>query len=263
MALFFKTLFLNRNVVWNLAKSDFRTRYLGSILGVLWAFMLPLINLGIIWFAFEHGIKASPNNGVPFILWLVTGMFPWAFFSESIQSSTQSIVEKSFLVKKVVFQVELLPLIKIISASFPFLFLSMVMMGMFLVYGFSPDLYWLQVPYYILCLFALIFSISWLTSSVVVFYRDFGQIISIGLQIGFWVTPIFWSPEKLPQQYRFVAFLNPVNYIIDGYRNSFISKVWFWNTGLQSLYFWMIVACLGSFGLFIFKRLKPHFADVL
>lgn len=263
MRKFFKALFSSRQVVWTLAKSDFRTKYMGSALGVFWAFFLPLVNLAIMWFAFEQGFKVSPASGVPFILWLITGMFPWAFFSDAVMSSSNSIVEKSFLVKKVVFQVELLPLIKIIVALFPFLFLSIVMVTLFLIYGFWPDIYWIQIPYYIFCLCLLIFSISWLTSSVVVFYRDLGHIVTIVLQMGFWMTPIFWSPEHLPAKFHFIAFLNPVNYVIAGYRNSLIFKVWFWQEPLQTLYFWILTFSIMAFGLIVFKRLKPHFADVL
>lgn len=263
MVSFVKSLFLYRKMVWSLAKSDFRSRYLGSLLGVLWAFIIPMVNLGIMWFAFQQGFRTSPKDGVPFILWLVTGMFPWTFFSDSILSASNSIVEKSFLVKKVVFQIEFLPFIKIIAAIFPFLFLSIVMFLLFLAYGFRPDLYWLQTGYYAICLCSLVISFSWLTSAIVVFYRDLGQVITIGLQLGFWITPIFWSPDHLPSKFRFVAFLNPVNYIVSGYRNSLISKEWFWQNPSQTIYFWFLTLSIGVVGILVFRKLRPHFADVL
>lgn len=263
MRMFFKSLFLYRKIVWSLAKEDFRSRYLGSTLGALWAFILPLVNLIIMWFALQQGFRASPKDGVPYILWLVTGMFPWVFFSDAVLSASNSIVEKSFLVKKVVFHVELLPLIKIIAAIFPFLFLSIVMIVLFFIYGFSIDVYWFQLPYYILCLCFLVLSLSWLTSSIVVFYRDLGQVIGMLLQLGFWITPIFWSPEHLPSKFRFITFFNPVNYVVTGYRNSLISKVWFWHEPAQAIYFWLLIAMLSVSGLVVFKKLRPHFADVL
>lgn len=252
-----------KHIVWNLVKSDFRSRYLGSFLGVLWAFLVPLVNLGIMWFVFEFGLKASPKEGVPFILWLVTGLFPWAFFSDSIQSATHSILEKSFLVKKVVFNVELLPLIKIFAAGIPLAFLTIVMLGMFAFYGYSPDLYWLQILYYSMCLVALVFSIASFTSAVIVFYRDLGQFIGMALQFGFWGTPIFWSPGQLPPRFQIFDFLNPVSYIVSGYRDTLIGKQWFWDNADQTLYFWSIVLILGFFGQKLFQRLRPHFADVL
>jgi lipopolysaccharide transport system permease protein/teichoic acid transport system permease protein len=263
MKMLLNSLYSHRYILWSLAKNDFRNRYLGSFLGVLWAFLLPLVNLSIMWFAFQQGLKVTPTDGVPFILWLVTGMFPWAFFSEAVLNSSNSIVEKSFLVKKIQFQVEFLPIIKIIASFFPFLFLSAVMFILFMLYGYWPDIYWLQVPYYAFCLCAFILALSWLTSSVVVFYRDLGHIISVALQLGFWITPIFWTPERLPEKFRFVFFLNPIGYIVTGYRNSLISKVWFWQEPAQTVYFWVLIIGIGVFGLLVFKKLRPHFADVL
>lgn len=258
-----KSFFKYRTVVWSLAKNDIKSRYLGSTLGSVWIFLLPLVNLFIMWFAFEHGLKTGAQHGVPFILWLITGMFPWTFFSESISSSTSSILEKSFLVKKVVFNVELLPLIKIVASLILFGFLSLVMILVFFAYGIFPDRYWLQIPYYAMCLILLVMSFSWFTSAVVVFYRDLGQVVSVGLQIGFWATPIFWSPALLPDQYRFITFLNPVNYIVSGYRDSFIVKSWFWEMPWQTLYFWTFIFVFSISGLLVFKKLRPHFADVL
>ena len=258
-----KSSYRNRSIVWSLAKNDIKSRYLGSYLGVAWIFLLPLVNLAVMWFAFEMGFKSEKLNGVPFILWLITGMFPWVFFSDAISSSMSSILEKSFLVKKVVFSVELLPIIKVVASLVLFVFLSLVMVLIFFVYGIFPDKYWLQIPYYAFALVAFVVSLSWFTSSIVVFYKDLGQLISIALQIGFWATPIFWSPELLPQKFKFITFLNPLSYIVMGYRDSLILKRWFWEVGFQTLYFWGLIAVFLLIGLRVFKILRPHFADVL
>lgn len=260
---FVKLLILKRRIVFTLAKYEFRTRYLGSTFGVLWAFLLPLINLFIMWFAFQHGLRASPVSDVPFILWLVTGMFPWTFFSDAVITASNSIVDKSFLVKKIVFKVELLPPIKIIAAFYPFTFLLVIMFLLFVSHGFYPTLFWFQIIYYILCLLALLMSITWLSSSLVVFYRDLGQILNVIIQIGFWITPIFWSPDLLPSKFDFVTFLNPVNYIINGFRESLITEEWFWMHPLQGLYFWCLTTLLYLVGFMVFKKFRPLFADVL
>lgn len=259
----FKSIIMHRGIIWELAKNDIRSRYLGSILGSLWIFIMPLINLTIIWGAFQFGLKAGQVNNVPFILWLITGLFPWIFFSESVLATSNSVIEKAFMVKKIVFDVELLPFIKIVASSILFIFLSLVMILMFLGYGHFPNKYWLQIPYFMFCLFSLVLSVSWLTSSIVVFYRDLGQVVSAGLQVGFWVTPIFWSPDLLPQKLRFLIFINPVSYIVSGYRDSLISKQWFWHSPIESLCFWGLVVACHVIGIVIFRRLRPHFADVL
>jgi len=185
------------------------------------------------------------------------------FFSDSISAASNSLVEKAFLVKKVVFKVELIPLIKVLAALLPFLFLSLVMLVLFYFHGSSPDVYWIQLLYYALCLCVLVLSLSWLTSSVVVFYRDLSQVISMGLQLGFWATPVFWNPDTLSGKLKFFLFLNPMTYIVSGYRESLISKVWFWEKPLYTAYFWVLVSIFSFLGLFLFRKLRPHFADVL
>ncbi|MBO4780727.1 MAG: ABC transporter permease, partial [Selenomonadaceae bacterium] len=134
----------NRKFLWQMTKRDFKQRYLGSYLGILWAFIQPTITVMIFWFVFQVGFKSTPVNNFPFILWLVCGMFPWFFLSESISSATNSVIESSFLVKKIVFRVELLPIVKIISALVVHLFFLTVLMIMFAVYGYSASIYNLQ-----------------------------------------------------------------------------------------------------------------------
>lgn len=263
MVAFLNSIITQRQIVWTLAKSDFKSRYLGSALGALWAFVLPLVNLGVIWFAFQQGVKSATSSSAPFILWLITGLFPWTFFSDGISAASNSLVEKAFLVKKVVFQVELIPLIKVLAAMLPFLFLSLVTLILFCLYGYAPDIYWIQLLYYAFCLCILVLSLSWLTSSVVVFYRDLSQVINMCLQLGFWATPVFWNPDNLSGSFKYILFLNPMAYIVNGYRESLISKVWFWEKPLYTVYFWILVSIFSFLGLFLFKKLRPHFADVL
>jgi ABC-type polysaccharide/polyol phosphate export permease len=263
MVAFFKSLFIHRFLIWNLTMSDIKSKYLGSLLGSLWIFILPLIQLIIIWFAFELGLRPGHIQGVPFMLWLITGMFPWTFFSDALSSASNVYIEKSFLVKKIVFNLEILPFVKILSSMILFLFLSLVMLIVFIFYGFEPNLYWLQIPYYFISLVFLVVSLSWLVSSLVVFSRDMSHVIGLGLQLGFWVTPIFWSPDFLPPSLKFVTFLNPVNYVVTGYRRALISKEWFWYYPYEALYFWTFVIAFMYFSLFAFRKLRPNFADVL
>ena len=106
----------NRQLLLELTKKDLKQRYLGSYLGVLWAFIQPMITVLIFWFVFQVGFKSMPVDNFPFVLWLVCGMFPWFFFSDAWLSATESISQNNFLVKKVVFKVRLLPMIQIMSA---------------------------------------------------------------------------------------------------------------------------------------------------
>jgi len=247
-----------------LIKNDFKKEYLGSYFGLVWAFIQPLSFMVVIWFVFEIGFRAGPVTGdTPFFLWLICGMIPWFFIANAITSGTNSIVTNSFLVKKVAFRVSILPLVEIGSAFLIHLGLVIFLIFVFLAYGFTPTFYWLQLPYFILCSFVLVLGISWLTASIRVFVKDVGNFVGVLLQIGFWATPIFWELSMVPEKYQWIIKLNPAFYIINGYRDTFINQMWFWETYKATPYFLVTTAFFFVVGAIVFKRLRPHFGDVL
>ena len=261
-------LFQNRQLIWKLAKNDFKTRYAGSYLGIVWAFVQPVITVLLYWFVFTVALPARAvavkgDINIPYILWLIAGIVPWFFFSEALSNGTGALLEYNYLVKKVVFKISILPIIKIISALFVHAFFLLFTVGLFACYGYYPDLYTLQIFYYSACMFIFVLGLCYITCSIIVFFRDLGQIISIVLQVGIWATPILWNITTLPERLRIVFKLNPINYIVEGYRDSLIDKIWFWENFYSTAYFWILTMCVFAFGAIIFKRLKIHFADVL
>lgn len=253
----------HRELIYRLSLNDFKTRYAGSYLGVVWAFVQPVITVLIYWFVFEVGFRSGPVQDVPFILWLVAGIVPWFFFAESLGNSTNSLIEYNYLVKKVVFQIRVLPFMKIISSGYVHIFFILITLLIYGVYGLYPDIYYIQLIYYSIAAFFMVYSISLITSSLIVFFKDLGQIVSLVLQFGMWLTPILWNSTMLPSQFRWILKINPAYYIVEGYRDSLIYKVWFWERYNQSIYFWLLAAVFFFLGIVIMKKLKPHFADVL
>ncbi len=260
---FIKDILQNKAIFKSLIVNDFRQRYLGSYLGILWAFIQPGITVFIFWFVFQVGFKSKPVHDMPFILWLIAGMFPWFFFSDAISNATNAVMENSYLVKKIVFKVSFLPIIKIFSALIVHIFFIALMYILFMIYGYSFDLHWLQVFYYLFATIVLVLGLGYITSSIVIFFRDMGQLVAMLLQIGFWATPIFWSIDMFPAKYHILFKINPLYYIIEGYRDSMIHHIWFWEKPMLSIYFWVVTLAILTLGFSTFKKLKPHFADVL
>ena len=258
----------NRQLIWKLAKNDFKTRYAGSYLGIVWAFVQPVITVLLYWFVFtvalpSRAVAVKGDIEIPYILWLIAGIVPWFFFSEALSNGTNALLEYNYLVKKVVFKISILPIIKIISALFVHGFFLLFTVGLFACYGYYPDLYTLQIFYYSACMFVFVLGLCYITCSIIIFFRDLGQIISIALQVGIWATPILWNITTLSPRLRIIFKLNPMNYIVEGYRDSLIDKIWFWENFYSTAYFWILTMCVFAFGAIIFKRLKIHFADVL
>lgn len=251
------------SILFDFIVNDFRSRYVNNSLGGIWAFIQPAITILIFWFVFTVGFKSAAVGGTPFILWLISGMIPWFFLSESISQGTNAVVENDYLVKKIVFRVEMLSVVKIATAFAMHLVFVVLVMVIFLLYDYQPALSWLQLFYYLGASIPLLLGITWITSSVLVFFRDMGQIVAMAIQFGFWLTPIFWSIDTVPQEYRTFLELNPANYIVQGYRDSFIGGAWFWEKPFEGLVYWGIALSLLVGGRMVFKRLRPHFADVL
>ncbi|MGI6010592.1 MAG: ABC transporter permease [Ruminococcus sp.] len=260
-------LYQNRRLILTLAKNDFKTKYAGSYLGIVWAFIQPIVTVLVYWFVFGLALRSGADRTVPFILWLVAGLVPWFFVQDGLTSGTNALLEYNYLVKKVVFKISILPMVKVISALFVHLFFILVVLVLYTCHGYFPDIYVLQLLYYSFCMFVLILGISYLTSAVVVFFRDLSQIINIVLQVGVWMTPIMWSFQDLGlEQTGTIARilkLNPIYYIVNGYRDSLIDKIWFWEHGTLTIYFWIFTIVVFFLGTRLFKKLKIHFADVL
>ena len=257
----------NYKLIAELAKNDFTTRYAGSYFGIFWAFVQPMVTVLMYVFIFQVAFHAEPVNGdYPYVLWLIAGIVPWFFFSEAVSSGTNCFLEYSYLVKKVVFPISILPFVKILSALFVHLFFILFSWLIFMTLGKMPGLMFVQLIYYLLCMICLIIALVFFTSSTVPFFKDFGPIINIILQIGMWLTPILWNIGSIEQEVgRFAVLfkLNPMYYIVQGYRDTYMNESWFWEHPLLMLYFWVITGFLFLLGGMSFKKMKPHFADVL
>ena len=265
-----RELYKDRKLIKKLALNDFKTRYAGSYLGIIWAFIQPVVTVLVYWIVFEKGLKqgtdiVTQGIRVPYLLHLMSGLVPWFFFSEALMNGTTSLLEYNYLVKKVVFKISILPLIKIIAASFIHIFLVCFMLLVTMCYGIHPTIYWLQLIYYSFCLFMLVLAMSYSTCSIVIFFRDLTQLISIGLQVGMWATPILWNISILANHpvLTFIFKLNPVYYIVNGYRGSLYGEEFIWQSPWLTIYYWGLVLILFVIGRMIFRRLKPHFADVM
>mgnify|MGYP002512074298 FL=1 len=258
----------SRKLIWKLAKNDFKNRFAGSYLGKVWAFVQPVITVALYWFVFDYvmGARAEALAGtiqIPYVIWLTAGLVPWFFFSEAITGGTMALLEYSYLVKKVVFKISVIPIIKIISASFTHIFFVCFMLVVYVCMGYTPDLYLLQIPYFSFCLFLFVLALVYSTCAMVVFFRDLAQIINIGLQIGMWATPILWDLNTVPPVMQFVLKINPMFYIVNGFRSAMFENTWFWQDFYSTMYFWIVTVVLFGIGALIFRRLKVHFADVL
>ncbi len=260
---FLKNLFEERKVIWQLAKNDCKARFASASLGVVWAFLQPLLNMLVIWFVFQVGFRSMPVEDVPFIVWYVPAFLSWNFFSEAVSQSTNSLMEYSYLLKKVNFNITIIPLIKVVSAAIIHMAFIVFIIVVNLAYGRFPTVYFLQMLYYFFCAFCLSASLGWLLSSIAVFIKDVANMVAVVLQIGFWATPLFWDPSGMDPVVQNILKVNPMYYVCMGYREAVVGDTLFWQHPVQMIYFWALVIAFFFLGTKLFTKLKSHFVDVL
>lgn len=256
----------SRKMIYKLAKNDFKTKYAGSYLGILWAFVQPVVTILLYWFVFQIGFRSGDSGGHPYVLQLTAGLVPWFYFNDAWNGATSSMLDYTFLVKKVVFNIGMLPVIKILSAFFVNIFFTIFMIVIFAVNGYLPTFHILQVLYCLICITALSWGLGYFTSAIVVFVRDLRHLLTVVLQVLMWLTPIMWDISMVEKNYPWLAELmkiNPVYYIVQMYRDAMFAEKWFWEYGSWTIYFWILVALLFVSGSHVFQKLRPHFADIL
>lgn len=254
---------MNMELLFKLSRNDLKSKYAGSFFGIVWSFIQPLITIGVFYFVFQVGFKNPPVENIEFILWISPAYLAWLYFQEALITSSGSLFEYSYLVKKIKFDTFLIPIVKVFSSTYIHCFFIIFMFVLNMLYGYMPKLIWIQIFYYALCLFVLCLALSLVCSAVTVFFKDFSQLISVVLQVGFWATPIFWSAENMSPVVLRILKLNPVYYIIQGYRDTFINNIPFWERVNTTIYFWGFTMIMLLVGYVVFKKLRSHFADVL
>lgn len=260
---FVSDIYDKRSILFELAKRDFQRQYMGSYLGFVWIYLQPLLFIAVLYIVFTFGFRTgSSADGVPFVVHLISGMIAWFYIAENLNTGVRVIQDHSFLLKKVDFRLSMLPIVKLASSLVPHIFFIFIAILVTALNGIYPSFYLLQLVYYLGAMFALLLGLSWLTSSTNLFVPDVGKFISIIVTFGFWLTPVFWDISRVPEKYQWIVQLNPATYIVQGYRDSIITHVGFWEKPFQTVYYWGITLFIMWTGIKVFRKLRPHFAEV-
>jgi len=260
---FAEKLIAYRRVVFSLAVRIFQSRYVGAGGGMLWSIVQPLATVFVFWIVFSIGFKAKGPNDVPFVLYYMTAFLPWHFVNEVLNASTNTVIANRHLVKKMVFPTETLPIVEILVATVGHVILLAFTILLLLIHGVIPGLASLQIVYGYLSAVVLSLGLGWLLAAANVFHRDISQSLATLLNFWFWMTPVVWSVDMIPEKWRPLMMLNPMFHVVESYRNALLYNRLVWADTFQLLIFWFIVFLLCAGGAYVFRRLKPEFADVL
>lgn len=255
----------NRNLILELTKREILGRYRGSIMGLLWSFINPLFMLAVYTFVFSVVFKARWNvasdSKTEFALVLFSGLIIFNLFSECINRAPGLILSNVNYVKKVIFPLEILPVVTLLAALFHAFVSLIVWFLAYVVFFGVPHLTVVIFPVVVFPLMFLILGASWFLASLGVFLRDVSQLMVLITTVLMFLSPIFYPITALPQAYRFVLYLNPLTFVIEQTR-----KVLFWGQwpdfGLL-LVSWIVSLAIAWLGFVWFQKTRKGFADVL
>lgn len=254
-----------RKQIFKLAKADLAKTYRGSALGWAWAIIKPVVTIFVYWFAFSIGLRSGKSiDGYPFFLWMIAGMVPWFYMSDMITGGTNCIRRYSYLVTKMRFPVSTIPTFVSISNMIVNILLLAIVIVIFCLFGYTPDVYILQLPFYLLLSFIFFTLWALFASFIGAISKDFVNLVKSFITAIFWLSGILWNANTVAIPWlKKLLILNPITFLVNGFRNCFINKIWFWEQPKRLLYFGILTLILLIAALWSYKKLRKDIADVL
>lgn len=259
------SIFKNRSLILDLIKREVLGRYKGSIMGLLWSFLSPVFLLIVYTFMFSIVFKARWPGGsdskVEFALILFTGLLVFNLFSDAINRAPGLILNNANYVKKIIFPLEILPVVTLGAAVFHMLVSLLVWLIFFLLFFSLPSWTALQVVLILVPLLFMTLGLTWLLASLGVYLRDVGQIIGLVTSVLMFLSPVFYPMTAVPERFRNIMHINPLTYFVEETRNVMIwgkSLDWF-----QWSYWTAISIFIAWLGFAWFQKTRKGFADVL
>jgi len=246
-----------------LAWRDVSVRYKQTIIGVGWAILRPFLTMVVFTVIFGRVAKLPSDGDAPYALMVFAAMLPWTLFSSSLGDASNSLIDNTNLISKVYFPRLIVPTATVVTAFVDFLISFVILLGLMIYYQFAPSWNLLLLPVFILL--ALLASLGpglWITA-LNVKYRDFRYIIPFIVQFGLYVSPVGFSSNVIPEQWRLLYSLNPIVGVIDGFRWCILGgsdSPIYWPGFLLSL---MIVAFFLWLGVSRFRKMEKTFADLI
>lgn len=239
-------------------KKDFRGKYKKSILGVLWSFLNPLFQLLIYALVFPFILKNDVDN---YIIFLIVALMPWNFFNMTILQSAACIVSNGGIIKKVFFPREILPISTTTSNLLNFLITCIIVFASLFISGIGIGSSIIFLPLIILIQYIFQLGLSFIFSSITVYIRDVEYLLNVFMMLMFYMCPIVYSADMIPDKFLPLFKLNPMFHIIEYYRQILYYKQ---NPNIISL-LWLLGICIIILvlGLMVFKKLEKRFAEEL
>lgn len=259
-----RELLANRERIFRLARYEQRAKNSGTILGRLWDFLTPVLQICVYWFVFSVGLRMKTVQGdTPYAVWMMTGMIPWFCLSGSMQSSATAITSASSVIRNLNIPMTIIPAKNVTMHLMEHLWTVAFLLFVLVVSGVKISLYWLQTVYFFACMVIFLIAFSLFASAVGTAVKDFGRILSPLIRLLFYLSSVIMSLDGMSHELQTLLKINPLTYIVMGYRNSLLYEIGFWEMHWHSLCFWVVTAALMVVGCTLHMRTRERFVDML
>lgn len=233
-----------------------------SELGGLWNILSPMIQIATYWLVFGLGIRGgAPVSDIPYIQWMLAGLVPWFFLSACIRKGTNAILSKITILEKMNFPTSILITTTVASELITHLITFVIIYSLFLLQGYTPRLENLMILYYLFCATAFSISFGLVFSVLTMLKRDVKNLVSSCMRMLFYVTPILWTTEKLPLLLQNLIKLNPLFYIVEGYRSSLFPSAIHIQHEI-GIFFWIVTSTMFALGCKLIYKYRAKFIDL-
>lgn len=255
----------NLGMINRVSKYEERALYQSHYLGILWEVLNPIIQVGIYYLIFGLGFYGGRQvEGAPFIVWMIIGLSVWLFMYSAILGTSNSIINKMYLITKMNFPVSVLPSINIASNITAFFAMFAVSIVVALSQGVMFSLQWLQFIYFFVCMIAFLLSMGIFSATMTVLIRDYHMVLQSLMRVLLYLSGVIWNIKdaNFPPMLKGILELNPIFYIIDGFRKSLLNGGWFWQDKQHLLFFWLFTIALFMVGSHLHVKFRARFVDL-
>lgn len=251
--------------IYSIAKYEIIADIHDSKLGMFWNFANPAIQVLTYWFVFGLVFNRKAVDEIPYIVWMLGGMVVWFFISPCITDGCNAVYKKVDVITKMKFPVSILPMTVILQKLFDHFCLMVILVVIFVLNGYYPDIYWIGLIYYLICAIVFSFALSLTTSVLNMLARDTRKLILACMRLLLYLTPVLWDINRFGEgsRLRLLITCNPIYYIVQGYRDCFFYHRGFtaytWSMG----WFWGITLVLFFIGSYMMYKFKTRFIDMI
>ncbi len=256
----------NFGITRRMSEYENKATFQGHYLGMAWQILNPLIQIGTFYLIFGVGVNAGRDvDGVPFFAWMLIGMSCWLFMNSSITGCSKSIYTQIGMVSKMKFPISILPAINITSNLPTFFVMIGVSIIVLFLFGIYPTIYWLQAFYYFFCMIVFLYFLGLLNATLSTLVRDYHMILQSILRILFFLSGPVWNIEErnFPEFFIHILELNPIHFIINGFRDALLSRQFVFEQWNLNFFFWTLVMFIAIIGCHLHLKFRAKFVDFL